>query len=164
MELTRGIGPDRVIEAVGVDAQSPQVEANVMLIEDQMARMERMRSQVLPDAPSEDGPWTRGDAPMQALQWAVEAIAKSGTLAIIGVYPRRFEAFPIGKAFDKNLTVKMGVCHHRRYIPKLVKMVAAGEVDPSLAMSRQEKLFAATEAYQSFDRREDGWLQVELVE
>ena len=30
MELTRGIGPDRVIEAVGVDAQSPQAEANVI--------------------------------------------------------------------------------------------------------------------------------------
>jgi threonine dehydrogenase-like Zn-dependent dehydrogenase len=163
MELTRGIGPDRVIEAVGVDAQSPQAGANVSLIEDDVARMERMRSQVSPEGPTEDKTWTRGDAPMQALQWAVEAIAKSGTLAIIGVYPRRFEAFPIGKAFDKNLTVKMGVCHHRRYIPKLVQMVAAGEVDPSLATARQETLVSATEAYQSFDRREDGWLQVELT-
>jgi threonine dehydrogenase-like Zn-dependent dehydrogenase len=122
-----------------------------------------MRSQVSPETPAEDKPWTRGDAPMQALEWAVEAIAKSGTLAIIGVYPRRFEAFPIGKAFDKNLTVKMGVCHHRRYIPKLVQMVAAGEIDPSLAVTRQEKLVSATEAYQSFDRRENGWLQVELT-
>jgi threonine dehydrogenase-like Zn-dependent dehydrogenase len=163
MELTRGIGPDRVIEAVGVDAQSPQAEGNVSLIEDEVARMERMRSQVSPDVPVEDQPWTRGDAPMQALLWAVDAIAKSGTLAIIGVYPSRFEAFPIGKAFDKNLTMKMGVCHHRRYIPKLVQMVAAGEVDPALAMTRQETLVSATEAYQSFDRREDGWLQVELM-
>jgi threonine dehydrogenase-like Zn-dependent dehydrogenase len=163
MELTRGIGPDRVIEAVGVDAQSPQAEGSVMLIEDRIARIERLRSQVLPEAPPEDKPWTRGDAPMQALQWAVDAIAKSGTLAIIGVYPARFEAFPIGKAFDKNLTIKMGVCHHRRYIPKLVQMVAAGEVDPALAMSRQEALVSATEAYQSFDRRESGWLQVELM-
>jgi threonine dehydrogenase-like Zn-dependent dehydrogenase len=151
------------LEAVGVDAHSPHAEGNVSLIEDEAARLERMRSQVLPDAPMQDEAWARGDSPMQALQWAVDGIAKSGTLAIIGVYPARFEAFPIGKAFDKNLTVKMGVCHHRRYIPKLVQMVAAGEVDPALAMSRQERLVTATEAYQSFDRRENGWLQVDLV-
>jgi threonine dehydrogenase-like Zn-dependent dehydrogenase len=103
---------------------------------------------------------------MQALLWAVESIAKSGTLAILGVYPPQFESFPLGKAFEKNLTVNLGTCHHRRYIPKLVQMVGAGEVNPTMTtmiMPRQESLLSATEAYESFDRRERGWLQVELV-
>jgi threonine dehydrogenase-like Zn-dependent dehydrogenase len=100
---------------------------------------------------------------MQALLWAVDAIAKSGTLSIIGVYPDQFESFPLGKAFDRNLTIKMGVCHHRRYIPKLIQLVSAGDVDPTLVITRQEQLISANEAYESFDRRKHGWLQVELV-
>jgi threonine dehydrogenase-like Zn-dependent dehydrogenase len=174
MDLTRGIGPDRVIEAVGVDARSPRQDSQPPRFEDEIDLIERQRSQVSPvpdpsprlsatESRIGGEAWHRGDAPLQALLWAVDAIAKAGSLAIIGVYPSRFESFPIGKAFDKNLTIKMGVCHHRRYIPKLVQMVAAGEVDPTLIIARQEKLISATEAYESFGRRETGWLQVGLV-
>jgi threonine dehydrogenase-like Zn-dependent dehydrogenase len=163
LELTRGIGPDRVIDAVGVDAESPQDNTGETLFDDQIARIERQRSQVWHDASNEPTSWAAGNSPMQALDWAIESIAKSGTLAILGVYPPRFESFPLGKAFDKNLTVNMGTCHHRRYIPKLVQMVSSGEVDPAMIMPRQESLLSATEAYEAFDRRDSGWLQVELV-
>jgi threonine dehydrogenase-like Zn-dependent dehydrogenase len=163
LELTRGIGPDRVIDAVGVDARSPQHEPSVSLLDDEIARIERQRSQVCDNLFPDDRSWMPGDAPMQALHWAVDAIAKSGTLSVIGVYPTQFESFPIGKAFDRNLTIKTGVCHHRRYIPKLIQLVSAGEVDPTLVMTREEQLISATEAYESFGRRENGWLQVELV-
>jgi threonine dehydrogenase-like Zn-dependent dehydrogenase len=163
LELTRGIGPDRVIDAVGVNARSPQHEPSVALLDDEIARIERQRSQVCDNLFPDDRSWMPGDAPMQALHWAVDAIAKSGTLSVIGVYPAQFESFPLGKAFDRNLTIKMGVCHHRRYIPKLIQLVSAGEVDPTLVMTRQEQLISATEAYESFERRENGWLQVELV-
>ncbi len=163
LELTRGIGPDRVIDAVGVDARSPHLEAATPLAEDELARMERQRSQVAPEPSREFIAGTQGDTPTQALAWAVDSIAKSGTLAIIGVYPPRFESFPIGRAFDRNITIKMGICHHRRYIPQLLQMVASGAVDPTQIVSRQKSLLSAAEAYQSFDRREDGWLQVELV-
>jgi threonine dehydrogenase-like Zn-dependent dehydrogenase len=163
LESTHGIGPDRVIDAVGVDAYCPDEELDASLDDDEIARIERQRSQVWPEASAETMSWTAGNAPVQALSWAVESIAKSGTLAIIGVYPPRFESFPLGLAFDKNLTVNMGTCHHRRYIPKLVQMVSAGEADPTMIMPRQESLLSATEAYEAFDRRESGWLQVELV-
>jgi threonine dehydrogenase-like Zn-dependent dehydrogenase len=163
LEQTRGIGPDRVIDAVGVDAQSPQNASSTSLVDDEIARIERQRSQVCDDLPPRDQPWLAGDAPMQALLWAIDSIAKSGMLAIIGVYPPHFESFPIGKAFERNLTIKLGVCHHRRYISKLIQLVAAGEVDPTLVMARQEQLVSATEAYEAFDRRQSGWLQVELV-
>ena len=162
-ELTQGKGPDRVIDAVGVDAQSPQDDSSISLLEDEIAWIERQRSQVCGEMPNNESRWKPGDAPMQALSWAVEGIAKAGTLAIVGVYPTPFESFPLGKAFDKNLTIKSGTCHHRRYIPKLIEMVAAGDVDPTLVMTRQECLVSATEAYLSFDHREHGWLQVELT-
>ena len=162
-ELTRGIGPDRVIDAVGVDAESPHEDADASLLDDEIARIERQRSQVSPEARVEASQWTAGNAPLQALLWAVDSIAKSGTLAILGVYPLRFESFPLGKAYDKNLTINMGTCHHRRYIPKLVQLVSSGEVDPTVVMPRQETLLSAMEAYEAIDRREKGWLQVELV-
>jgi threonine dehydrogenase-like Zn-dependent dehydrogenase len=165
LDLTRGIGPDRVIDAVGVDAKAPRSLdgfSDNELADDEIARVERQRSQVY-DEDSSARASTPGEAPTQALGWAVESLAKSGTLAIVGVYPSRFESFPIGKAFDRNLTINMGTCHHRRYIPKLLQLIASGAVDPSRVVPRQDTLLTATDAYESFEERRAGWLQVELV-
>ena len=57
------------------------------------------------------------------LDWSVEAIAKAGTLSIIGVYGE-VDSFPIGNAMEKNLTLMMGNCNHRRYLPHLIELVA----------------------------------------
>jgi threonine dehydrogenase-like Zn-dependent dehydrogenase len=79
-----------------------------------------------------------------------------------GVYPPQAQAFPIGQAMNKNLTVKMGNCNHRRYIPELVTMTRAGAVDPSNVLTQVDDVVDAVEAYQSFDRREPGWIKVAL--
>lgn len=135
-ELTGGIGPDRVIEAVGVDAERPG---------------ERTGEQ-----------WKPGDAPRQALDWAVELVAKAGSIGIIGVYPPGFDDFPLGTAMNKNLTLRMGNCNHRRYVPRLLDLVQTGVVDPTAFITRHEKPTAAIDAYRSFDLREDGWLKTVL--
>lgn len=135
-DLTGGIGPDRVIEAVGVDAESPG---------------EREGEQ-----------WKPGDSPSQALDWAVELVAKAGTIGIIGVYPPGFEQFPIGAAMNKNLTLRMGNCNHRRYIPRLLDLVLTGVVDPTAFITQHEEPTAAIDAYKTFDLREDGWLKTVL--
>lgn len=49
-----------------------------------------------PDANPQGDNWHPGDAPSQVLLWAVQALAKAGTLGIIGVYPPAAQAFPIG--------------------------------------------------------------------
>jgi len=71
--------------------------------------------------------------------------------------------FPIGKAMEKNLTVKAGNCNHRRYIPKLLDLVRSGQFDPSKVLTNKVALGDALEAYRSFDAREDGWIKVELM-
>jgi threonine dehydrogenase-like Zn-dependent dehydrogenase len=76
------------------------------------------------------GNWQPGDAPSQALQWAVKGIAKAGTLAIIGVYPQTDRFFPIGEAMTKNLTMNMGNCNHRKYIPMLLERCARAALTP----------------------------------
>ena len=53
------------------------------------------------------GSWVPGDAPSQVLTWAVQALAKAGTLSIIGGYPETMTRFPIGMAMMKNLTLQM---------------------------------------------------------
>jgi threonine dehydrogenase-like Zn-dependent dehydrogenase len=161
VELTGGIGPDRVIDAVGIRARGPHRDEERLLAEDELARIERQRSQVAPGQEalsSQDDHW-----PVQVLEWAVASIAKAGTLAIVGVYPPHFESLPLGKAFQKNLTLKMGVCPHRRYIGKLMQLVAAGAVDLSQIVPRPHTHRSPAEAYDAFARREEGWLQVELV-
>src|SRR5579862_9480723 len=92
---------------------------------------EAFEREIAANAPAtapQDGSWKPGDAPSQALRWAVEALAGAVTLSIIGVYPPTMDAFPIGMAMNKNLTINMGNCNHRKYIPHLVELVRIGAV------------------------------------
>jgi threonine dehydrogenase-like Zn-dependent dehydrogenase len=160
--LTGGIGVDRVIDAVGVDAMhahhGPAAE-QAQQKTDQFAAEQR---QVAPQQNPQDGNWVPGDAPSQVLQWAVQAVAKAGTIGIIGVYPPAATDFPIGQAMNRNLTIKAGNCNHRAYVPHLVELVRSGVVDPVKILSKVEPLTNVIEAYEAFDKREPGWLKIEL--
>jgi len=79
------------------------------------------------------------------------------------VYPETAQTFPIGKAMNKNLTVRMGNCNHRKYIPKLVDLIRTDVVNPSSVLTNLEPLTSAIDAYKLFDRREPGWIKVELL-
>jgi threonine dehydrogenase-like Zn-dependent dehydrogenase len=159
LDLTRGIGPDRAIDAVGASAESPKASTDGSLAGDRMARIERQRSQVYDDSMDDESQAVA--EPMQALYWAVESIAKSGTLAIVGTYPPRFESFPLGRAFDRNLTIKSGICHHRRYIPQLMQMMSSGSIDPMRILPKRVRPIAASEAFSSFGADSLGWSYVE---
>ena len=91
----------------------------------------------------------------------MKSLAKAGTLSIVGLYPGG-RLFPIGEAMDKNLTVKAGNTPHRKYIPDLVDLVETGTIDPAGILTQTEPLVDAIEAYEAFDRRESGWVKVEL--
>ncbi|MCD0445452.1 glutathione-dependent formaldehyde dehydrogenase [Glycomyces sp. A-F 0318] len=161
-DLTRGIGVDRVIEAVGVDAQRPKSGPAAAKTDERAEQFAKEREQAAPDANPSGDLWVPGDAPSLAFRWAVEAVAKAGSIGIIGVYPPGFETFPIGAAMNKNLTVKMGNCNHRRYLPGLLDLVVEGTVDPTAFITQHEPPVDAVEAYETFDRREEGWLKTVL--
>lgn len=63
---------------------------------------------------------------------------------------------------NKNLTVKMGNCNHRRDIPRLLDLVRSGVVDPAPLITRVQGLSDVIAAYKAFDHREPGWIKVEL--
>lgn len=162
LELTGGIGVDRVIDAVGVDAQHAHGGPAGKDAAESQEKIEQDQKQIEPEANRSGDQWVAGDAPSQALDWAIEALCKAGQLSIIGVYPPTDRVFPIGKAMNKNLTVKMGNCNHRRYYAVLLDLVRSGALDPVKILTHVEPMQGAIEAYETFDRREPGWIKVEL--
>lgn len=154
--LTGGIGADSVIDAVGVDAEMPHSGPA------EASKAAGSAKDASPSARDEGDAWRAGDGPAQALTWAVDAVAKAGTISIIGVYPPSDTMFPIGAAMNKNLTVRMGNCNHRKYVPMLVELVRSGQVVPTKILTQREPMGHAIEAYERFDRRQPGWIKVEL--
>lgn len=161
--LTGGIGVDRAIDAVGVEAEHPHRGPAVRQAEQKAGEFQREVKEVAPETHPQGDVWKPGDAPSQALQWGVEALAKAGTLSIIGVYPETARFFPIGQAMGKNLKINMGNCNHRKYIPMLIDLIRSGSVDPERFLTQIEPLTSAIEAYKAFDLRQPGWVKVELV-
>ena len=159
-ELTKGIGVDRAIDAVGVDAVHP--DHGHVRKKSSAARIKEEAGKTAPKTAPKGRTWAPGNAPSQVFEWSVECLAKAGTLSIIGVYPGSTRGFPMGDAVEKNLTIRSGNCNHRKYIPKLVGLIRAGIVDPSQVLTEVEPLMSALQAYEAFDRREPGWIKVEL--
>jgi threonine dehydrogenase-like Zn-dependent dehydrogenase len=162
LELTGGIGVDRAIDAVGVDAVRPHRGPAAREAKRHARQLDREVERVAPKRKPSNGNWHPGDGPSQALRWAVEALAKAGTHAIIGVYPQTAEIYPIGMAMNKNLTIRMGNCNHRKYVPLLVELVQSGAVHPERVLTQVEPLTDVIEAYRAFDQRQPGWVKVEL--
>ncbi|HKR94912.1 MAG TPA: zinc-dependent alcohol dehydrogenase [Candidatus Angelobacter sp.] len=156
-ELTAGIGVDRVIDCVGVDANRPHhgpaAKKGFLGFGSGSAKK--------PKGKRSNGNWEPGDAPSQVLEWAVETIAKAGTLSIIGVYGE-VDSFPIGNAMEKNLTIRMGNCNHRKYVPRLLELVRLGVVNPAMVLTQVEPMTDVIQAYKLFDRRTPGWVKVML--
>lgn len=161
-ELTGGIGVDRVIDAVGVDAAPPRQGPAAARVADKTEQFERESKAVAPATRPDGELWRPGGAPSLALEWAIKAVAKAGVVSIIGVYPPAHTFAPIGLAMQRNLTLRMGNCNHRRYIPGLVNKVRNGTLRPEQVITQTEPLMSVLEAYEHFDKREAGWMKVAL--
>ena len=121
-------------------------------VKQQSKQFKKEVEEIVPRSNPSGGNWEPGDAPSIVLTWAVEALAKAGTLSVVGVYPDAARTFPIGSAMNKNLTLRMGNCNHRKYIP----------VDPSVILTQSASLMNALDAYRQFDKRQEGWIKVML--
>ncbi len=156
-ELTDGAGPDRVIDAVGIDATtSPRADRS------EKKQFEEEMEKVDPKRGKAKNKWWTGGAPSQALQWSVKSVAKAGTVSVIGVYPQTLNSFPIGEFMNKNLRMNAGNCNHRRYLPHLLDLVRSGVFHPEQFLTQRKPILSAIDAYHTFDRHEHGWLKVKL--
>jgi len=162
LDLTNGIGADAVIDAVGVDAERPKT-GPAAVPDEQAEAFDAEVEQIAPDADPDGDQWKPGDGPSQAARWAVEVVAKYGRIGIIGVYSPTVEQYPIGAAMNKNLTIRSGNCDHHSITPRLIGLVATGAFDPTALITQHEPFDSVIEAYEAFDRREPGWIKVELT-
>jgi threonine dehydrogenase-like Zn-dependent dehydrogenase len=103
-----------------------------------------------------------GGAPSQSLKWAIQSVAKAGTVSVIGVYSAPVQSFPIEKVLEKNITLKAGNCNHRRYMPEMIELVGSGVIRPEQFLTQKEPLQSAIDAYRSFAEHERGWIKVKL--
>jgi threonine dehydrogenase-like Zn-dependent dehydrogenase len=140
-ELTGGRGPDACIDAVGMEAHGWTIDA----LYDKAMQVARLGT----------------DRP-HALREAIQACRKGGTVSIPGVYGGFLDKFPIGAAFAKGLTFKMGQTHMHRYLRPLMERIERGEIDPSFVITHRLPLDEAPEGYRLFKEKEDGCIKVVL--
>lgn len=67
---------------------------------------------------------------MGALVIAAQAVRKGGTIQITGAYGMRYNAFPLGDIFQRNINIRSGQAPVIPYMPHLYNLIAEGKVDP----------------------------------
>jgi threonine dehydrogenase-like Zn-dependent dehydrogenase len=97
-----------------------------------------------------------------ALRWAILSCAKGGTVSMPGVYGGLIDKLPMGAAFAKGLTLRMGQTHTQRYIAPLLGRIEAGDIDPSFVITHRATLDEAPELYKTFRAKHDGCIKVVL--
>jgi threonine dehydrogenase-like Zn-dependent dehydrogenase len=139
-QLTAGRGPDSCIDAVGMEAHGTTVDA--------IYDYAKMAMKLETDRP-------------HALRQAIQACRKSGTISIPGVYGGLVDKFPLGVAFSKGLTFRMGQTNVHKYLKPLLDRVEKGEIDPSFVITHRMSLDQGAEGYSTFDAH-NGCIKVVL--
>jgi threonine dehydrogenase-like Zn-dependent dehydrogenase len=132
--MTGGQGPDACIDAVGLESHGTTLDAWYDLAKTSM--------------------YLATDRP-HALREAIRACRKGGTLSIPGVYGGFLDKFPLGAAFAKGLTLKMGQTHVHKYLPILLDRIERGDIDPSFVITHRATLDDAPEMYRTFREKQD---------
>ena len=135
-EITGG-GADVVIDCVGMDGKMSVVEK----IETAMKLQGGSKS---------------------AIEIATQAVRKGGTVSFVGVYGARYNNFPFGDFFARNVTLKMGQCPAHTYIPKILKMIRSGDFDATDIITHTMSLDKGNQAYELFEQRRDHCIKVVL--
>lgn len=140
-QMTGGRGPDVCIDAVGMEAHAPGLPG--------MYEKTKQRARLSTDRPN-------------ALREVIQACRKGGTVSIPGVYGGFIDKMPMGAAFSKGLTFRMGQTHVHRYLKPLLDRVERGEIDPSFVITHRMKLDDAPKGYQIFRDKKDECIKVVL--
>lgn len=135
-EITQG-GADVVIDCVGMDGK--------------MTPLEYLAT----------GAKLQGGS-MGAIVIATQAIRKGGTIQLTGGYGARYNAFPLGDIFNRNVDIKTGQAPVIPYMPHLYKLIVEGKVDLSDIITHILPLDQAERGYEIFDTKMDGCIKVIL--
>ncbi|PYI55689.1 zinc-dependent alcohol dehydrogenase [Paenibacillus flagellatus] len=135
-EMTKG-GADVVIDCVGMDGK--------------MTPLEFLAS----------GLKLHGGA-MGALVTASQAVRKGGMIQVTGVYGMRYNGFPFGDIFQRNVNIRTGQAPVIHYMPYLYELISGGKVDVGDVITHVLPLSEAKKGYELFDGKLDGCIKVVL--
>jgi threonine dehydrogenase-like Zn-dependent dehydrogenase len=138
-DATNGRGPNAVIDAVGMEAHGIGI----------MGALDKARqvAHIETDRPT-------------ALRLVIQSCGKGGTVSIPGVYGGYIDNMPIGAAFSKGLTFKMGQTHVQRYQKQLLQYIQEGRIDPSRIITHRVALDDGPDLYKIFKEKQDGCIKV----
>jgi threonine dehydrogenase-like Zn-dependent dehydrogenase len=141
-ELTDGKGPDKCIDAVGLEAHATSH------VDSMMDRMKQMTMTVNDRA--------------HVLREMIYVCRGGGTLSIPGVYSGLIDKLPFGMAMNKGLTFRMGQTHVRRWTDDLTRRIEQGEIDPSFVITHSASIDEGPGLYRTFRNKQDSCVKVVL--
>lgn len=142
-ELTQGRGADACTDAVGTE---PHTSASF----DSM--LDRAKVAVL-----------LGTDRPHVLRQAIHCTRNFGVVSIIGVYGGFVDKIPMGSAINRGLTFRMAQTPVQRYLPKLMKLIEDGKIDPSFVITHKVPLEKGPEMYRTFRDKQDGCIKVMMT-
>lgn len=140
-ELTAGRGPDSCLDAVGMEAHGHGL----------MHAIDRAKQAV----------GLESDRP-PVLREMIKCVRKAGTISLLGVYSGLVDMLPMGVAFNKGVTFKMGQVRLHAFYHLLLDQILKGQLTPSEIITHRMALDDAAAAYKLFNDKKDGCLKVVL--
>jgi len=137
--MTGGIGPDACIDAVGLEAHGPHID----FVYDKVKTMTFLATDRI-----------------SALRQAIHSCRKGGTVSVPCVYCGFLDKLPYGAAMNKGLTMKTGQTHVHKYLPRLLRYIENGDIDPSFVVTHRVSIDRAPEMYRTFRDKQDGCIKV----
>lgn len=141
-ELTGGKGPEKCIDAVGMESHAARSIDSMYDRVKQAAMLETDRPHVLREM--------------------MYVCRPGGILSIPGVYGGLLDKLPFGAAMNKGLTFRMGQTHVNRWTDDLLNRIEEGQIDPSFVITHTVGLEAGPEMYKTFRDKQDGCIKVVL--
>ncbi|MEM5297152.1 zinc-dependent alcohol dehydrogenase [Burkholderia sp. JPY481] len=139
-ELTQGKGPEKCIDAVGMESHATRSFDALYDRAKQAVMLETDRPHVLREM--------------------IYVCRPAGVLSIPGVYGGLIDKIPFGAAMNKGLTFRMGQTHVNRWTDDLLKRIQDGHIDPSFVITHTVPLEQGPDMYRVFREKEDGCIKV----
>ena len=139
-ELTNGKGPEKCIDAVGMEAHATATIDSMYDRVKQATMMETDRPHVLREM--------------------AYVCRPAGTLSIPGVYGGLLDKIPFGAIMNKGLTIRTGQTHVNRWSDDLLRRIEEGQIDPSFVITHTVSLDEGPDMYKVFRDKQDGCIKV----
>jgi threonine dehydrogenase-like Zn-dependent dehydrogenase len=148
--MTDGRGTDSVIDAVGLEAHgSPG------------AKLAQQITGLMPDAVAEKVMERAGIDRLHALYLAIDVVRRGGTISLSGVYGGMTDPLPMLTLFDKQIQLRMGQANVKRWADDIMPLLTNGDaLGVESFHTHQMPLERAPEAYEMFQKKEDGAVKV----